>query len=423
MWPGTAGTIPTGFSRVADLDGKFPTAAASTEPNVTGGNSTHTHTSSAHSHTMDSHTHSVNTNYSGSDGTDSDGGGSELTESHYHTTALSGLSGGGLSSVTSTYASVSNSPPYYDMIFIKPSYKIAVPSSAIVLWGTETPPTGYTSCNGDGGTPDLRNKYIRGATTGNDAGGTGGSTTNVHDLTHTHTESSHSHSGWVKEAGHVPGGGRRGSGTGSRGQLSHYHYHSLASNSAGSIGTAQLTTAETVEPAYKKVMAIKKTGTDVRPVGIIGMWLGSLATIPPTYHICDGTEDTIDLRDKFIKIVNTSTEISDTGGANTHTHASQGHTHTGGSHTHTNANTPSSHMRHDLNGDTGAGGVGGSWSVINKDRYHSSVDSVGSNSVTWASANTTGDSSSNEPEYRTVAYIQYTGEKGGGFILSTLAGK
>jgi len=34
--------------------------------------------------------------------------------------------------------------------------------------------------------------------------------------------------------------------------------------------------------------------------GIICLWSGSVATIPNGWHLCDGTEGTPDLQDKFI---------------------------------------------------------------------------------------------------------------------------
>ena len=67
-----------------------------------------------------------------------------------------------------------------------------IPSGVIVMWsGTlGTIPTGWSLCDGTGGTPDLRDKFIYGWTDGVDPGDSGGA------LTHTHTYSDlpqHSH--------------------------------------------------------------------------------------------------------------------------------------------------------------------------------------------------------------------------------------
>jgi hypothetical protein len=39
---------------------------------------------------------------------------------------------------------------------------------------------------------------------------------------------------------------------------------------------------------------------DTPDVGLICLWRGELSTIPPGWQLCDGTNDTPDLRDKFI---------------------------------------------------------------------------------------------------------------------------
>lgn len=57
-----------------------------------------------------------------------------------------------------------------------------LPSGVIVMWsGTlATIPAGWSLCNGAGGTPDLRDKFIYGWSNGVDPGGTGGSTSHLH---------------------------------------------------------------------------------------------------------------------------------------------------------------------------------------------------------------------------------------------------
>ena len=93
------------------------------------------------------------------------------------------------------------------------------------------------------------------------------------------------------------------------------------------------------------------------PEGTIAMWAGSLATIPDGWVLCDGMNETPDLRDRFILGVRQGEEPGGTGGEHTltltaenlptHTHRmgiSGTHGHTGvtteaGEHTHTNGNT------------------------------------------------------------------------------------
>lgn len=401
IWPSTNASIPAGFSRVTGLDGRFVKAtAAGVDPNVTGGNATHSHTSPAHSHTMNSHSHTIVTNtVCAQSSNSSDGNGTEQVGGgcHSHTYSLAGVVGGGLSSVTSTYASVSNNPPYYEVIFIQANAYRFVPAGAVVLWAGASLPTGFSLHAG------LKNKYPRGAGAGNDSGATGGSYTNIHDLVHTHVESSHYHSqslsGQITDAG-----GYRGTSGGNRVARLHAHTFTLNSNTAGSISSVQLTTVETVEPAYKKLAAIQNGDTPKMPRGVIAMWLGSLASIPPGWFLCDGNNGTPDMRGKFLKIANDLTEVGNTGGSNTHTHAAQGHTHSGGSHTHTGQNTASH--------SNATGAVGGTWTTQDGGVGHS-ISTVSSETVSWASANTTADSADNQPEFRTVAFIYFKYPIGG----------
>jgi microcystin-dependent protein len=77
--------------------------------------------------------------------------------------------------------------------------------------------------------------------------------------------------------------------------------------------------------------------------GIIVMWSGAINTIPSGWNLCDGTNGTPDLRDRFIVGVGSSYTVGTTGGSNdvTLTTAQMpAHTHTGstnstGGHTHT----------------------------------------------------------------------------------------
>ena len=47
--------------------------------------------------------------------------------------------------------------------------------------------------------------------------------------------------------------------------------------------------------------------------GMIGLWLGAVASVPVGWNICDGSNGTPDLRNYFIKVINLAGEIGDTG--------------------------------------------------------------------------------------------------------------
>ena len=140
------------------------------------------------------------------------------------------------------------------------------------------------------------------------------------------------------------------------------------------------------------------------------MWLGAVtaSALPGGWVLCDGTNGTLDMRDKHIKIGTSTSELGTTGGSNTHTHAAQAHSHTAnGSHTHTG------------NGGAHGGGMGANGSGQNVFTQNSNAHTITSDATTAnsADANTTADSSSNEPEYRTVAYIQFQKNMAGGGML------
>jgi hypothetical protein len=84
------------------------------------------------------------------------------------------------------------------------------------------------------------------------------------------------------------------------------------------------------------------------PVGTIIMWYGSLSSLPTGYNLCDGTNGTPDLRDRFVYGAGGNVTLGNTGGNNFNTlstTAAGGHFHyanttNSGVHTHTvNANT------------------------------------------------------------------------------------
>lgn len=66
------------------------------------------------------------------------------------------------------------------------------------------------------------------------------------------------------------------------------------------------------------------------PSGAILLWSGSIATIPAGFVLCDGNNDTPDLRDRFLYGAGGALNPGATGGAQNHNHSftSDGHSHT-----------------------------------------------------------------------------------------------
>jgi len=73
-----------------------------------------------------------------------------------------------------------------------------------------------------------------------------------------------------------------------------------------------------------------KDSMELIPRGVIVMWSGNLASIPSGWQLCDGTNGTPDLRDRFIYGVRSGENPGTTGGATSHSHNYSdvpGHTH------------------------------------------------------------------------------------------------
>lgn len=64
--------------------------------------------------------------------------------------------------------------------------------------------------------------------------------------------------------------------------------------------------------------------------GIIVEWSGTEIEVPTGWQLCDGTNGTPDLRDRFIKCISLFSQIGDTGGSKLHNHdfTTDGHFHT-----------------------------------------------------------------------------------------------
>jgi len=106
--------------------------------------------------------------------------------------------------------------------------------------------------------------------------------------------------------------------------------------------------------------------------GMIMQWSGSIATIPTGFALCNGTNGTPDLRDKFIVGAGTTYNPADTGGAASHNHV---------------VNDPG--HKHDLDDDGGF--------IVDDTQYHNytTVDPTG----------ITLDAGSHLPPYYALAYI------------------
>ena len=90
------------------------------------------------------------------------------------------------------------------------------------------------------------------------------------------------------------------------------------------IQTSAAVTLQTLDNIYPILQTATATVSPI-PTGAIFLWSGSIGSIPSGYVICDGTNSTPDLRDRFIIGAGNSYAVAATGGSTdaiivTHTH-------------------------------------------------------------------------------------------------------
>ena len=397
---GTHASIPSDYTRETSLDDKFPKISGdSVAPNNTGGATTHTHTSPAHYHTLNAHTHGYTTSAAGNAArTAGSGAGTTGTGSHSHTGTTGAVSGGDTSSDALTYGAVSNDPPSRKVIFIKAKAGGAnLFENAVMLSESNTPPSNWSNVS------ELQGRYLKGASAGANAdlATNNGSSTNLHDISHTHTPTSHTHANAATAASNLTQT-QNTSGSESAHKV-HTHTATTAAGTQGINANADvLTTAETVEPAYKTIQAVKMGATGKKEKLLCGLWLGAVVDIPKGWVLVTT------YKDKHLKI---GDPANGSGGSNTHTHGAQAHGHTG-SGTHNHTGSTGNAIETSSTNNTGTQVVPAA---------HTHTYTTDSQTINYANANTTANSSSNEPAYRTVALIRFEKEIGGGaFLLSIL---
>lgn len=99
-----------------------------------------------------------------------------------------------------------------------------------------------------------------------------------------------------------------------------------------------------------QVVAYQKSANPV-PTGVITLWSGAIGAIPSGWALCDGTNGTPDLRDRFVVGAGSSYAVGNTGGAASvtlttsqipsHNHSFSATTSSSGDHTHTYTNPQS----------------------------------------------------------------------------------
>jgi hypothetical protein len=402
IWSGTVASIPTGWSLCdgssgkPDLRDRFVRGAAAgheagTSSSVTqhyhdlsvgdGAHANHSMTDSAtHTHTLTtcaSHYHGFSTatyaNYDAYCSAGADDG------AHYHNTYAGSPTHNHLPLSTEwsshTHAvtdTLDHRPPWYDVLFIQAAAGATIPVGLIIIWTglISAIPTGWSLCNGSGGTPDFvtNQLFTRGASAGSGGGGTGGALTHAHASTdstgnHAHTENNagdHTHAVHnAVNSSHDHGSGvcaDRGSLLNQEDAVSANVHSHADSDSAGAHAHTEVSdgehthtwTASSNLPLYKNIQYIINVSASQFPLNGVFIWTELISAIPSGTQLCDGSGSSLDLRTYFPRQAAAGVEAGGTGGAASHTHTSS----SSGGHTHTHGSTGShSHGTTDSDGD------------------------------------------------------------------------
>jgi len=77
-------------------------------------------------------------------------------------------------------------------------------------------------------------------------------------------------------------------------------------------------TIQTYDNLYGFVGTQAAPGTTI-PTGMISLWYGSIGSVPSGWYLCDGSNGTPDLRDRFVVGAGNTYSVAATGGSTTHT--------------------------------------------------------------------------------------------------------
>lgn len=141
----------------------------------------------------------------------------------------------------------------------------------------------------------------------------------------------------------------------------------------------------TATPSFPSTVALV-------PSGVIVMWSGSIVSVPTGWLLCDGTNGTPNLRDRFIVGAGSTYAVNATGGTADAVVVSHTHGVTDPSHAHSLGAQVTT-----LTGGTGWGNTGGGLTTITQTQAATTGISIQSSGVSGTNANL--------PPYLALAYI------------------
>lgn len=341
-WPDTAASIPANFSRTTALDGRYPKgiATAATNPGTTGGSASHSHTTSNHNHSL-GHTHTAGNTGAATTSDqvlDLNQAGGGIAATHVHAipdaNAASIFSGNAAPGASATSHEVSRK----EVIFVQSNgTPTVVPPGMMALHHASVPASGWEIEDSNGAGAATWPPFMKGAA----AAGNGSlaltevNPAHTHPIaSHSHTGPSHGHTGDNTDSEFTPGTTWSNNGSGPSFSSNHSHTTSFSSAAAASLSSASGGTSgsDGALPAFRNTSFVRSlVGTQFE--GLIGMWLGTLASIPVGWLLCDGTDGTPDLINRYAR--HKGPGSVNTVGGGTHNHSTPNHGHSSsGSHLH-----------------------------------------------------------------------------------------
>jgi hypothetical protein len=177
-----------------------------------------------------------------------------------------------------------------------------------------------------------------------------------------------------------------------------YYYKFVLKDASGNL-------LGTYDNIYGIVGVQSAVGTTI-PSGIINLWYGAIGSVPTGWYLCDGSNGTPDLRDKFVVGAGSSYSVGATGGAKDAVVVSHNHT---ASSTSTSTVTDPGHAHNfTLGGSPG----GGTYSAVAPSIYSTASTASAVTGITVATATTTTNTAAgvsgtnaNLPPYYALAYV------------------
>ena len=169
--------------------------------------------------------------------------------------------------------------------------------------------------------------------------------------------------------------------------------------------TSAATTLGTYDNIYGIVGVQTAVGTTI-PTGVITLWYGAIGSVPTGWYLCDGSNGTPDLRDKFVVGAGSTYSVAATGGSTDAIVVTHNHTATS-----TSTVTDPGHV-HNLSNANNANISGGGSQPNYTPGYGAASGVVLTNTtgITVATATTTANAgtsgtNANLPPYYALAYI------------------